>query len=218
VTSPPSSSETAQLKESLALLVAEHQSMIDRYARPHLRGTPFHSDEVYSKIQYDIVKGNGWLLRLWEDNNGSFDNVEAALVRAVQYVLKSLANKWSSQLRRFTDEDYLEANLRSEATISPQEDWVNQHGQRQEILYAVAHAGLTEAEACLVRAQLADLNKGEVDLLVADALRRGDPAKMPYDTRERFETYRRQIQCRAYAKLRFYLSARVAEGGGGDEE
>lgn len=217
VTTPLCPREPAKLREDLALLVAEHRPMISRYTLPQLRGTPFTPDDVYSKVQYDIAEGDSWLFRMWEENNGSFDNSEAALIQAAQYVVRSFLNRWRSELRRFTAEDYHEVDLESEQSTDPIEEWIEQHVQRLGILDAVAHAGLTEAEACLVRTQLAGLDKPEADRLLADILRRGDPAEMPEDERKRFDSYRRQIQRRAYAKLRFYLGE-IAEGGNGDDE
>ena len=79
--------------------------MIGRYARPQLRGTPITQEDVYSEILYDIGRGSSWLLRIWEENNGSFDNAEAAIVRAVQYAVKSLLGKWNNEVGRFAAED-----------------------------------------------------------------------------------------------------------------
>jgi hypothetical protein len=191
--------------------------MIGRYARPQLRGTPITPEDVYSEILYDIGRGSSWLLRIWEENNGSFDNAEAAIVRAVQYAVKSLLGKWNNEVRRFAAEDDQQAQPDGISSVFGPEDWIRQFGERQRIMDAVEHAGLTEAEACLVLAQLADRGQEDVDRLIAEALRRGDPASMDDDERKRLTDYRRQIQRRAYAKLRVYLEREDGKGGSSDE-
>jgi hypothetical protein len=212
VTTSPPPGDQARLRESLALVVAQYHATISRYGRAQLRGTPFTADDLYSKIQYDIAAGTGWLWRVWEENQGSFQDPETAVLTAAQYARMTLLNTWKRELARRVTTDYFDLGHAAEAATSPQDQWVDHDDDRRRILDAVAHAGLTEGEACVVRGRLDELEKDELARRLARVLSQDDPARMEPGVRERFEGRLRQIQRRAYAKVRLYLQRQEKRG------
>jgi hypothetical protein len=193
------------------VVVAEHRPLIDKRAWPHLRGTPFTPDDVYSKIQYDIAEEAGWFYRMWVDNEGSFQSTEAAIVSAVQRTIRSLKRDWIRELERLAPQGDMEVESSTHTLDTSPERWAEAYGARQEILDAIQNAGLTSGQACLVRAQLDDLGREEVDQLLARELGRDDPANMSKTELERFHTYQRKIRERAYGKIRYYIERKRRE-------
>lgn len=180
--------------------------MIDRQVAPLLRGTPLTPDDVYSKILYDIARQDGWLFRIWAETGGLLDNVQSALTTAAQYALRSVMRDWRRELEKCAPVGNLVLDpANADASKSPQEAWVEQHGSRERILKAISHADLTAGEACLVRSQLDAVDPDDIDSLLSRVLGRGDPAEMSGEDLRRLKDYRRHIQRRAYAKIRRYL-------------
>jgi hypothetical protein len=204
----PEEAETGGLRDRLAHLVAANRSLIERIAGPLLRGTPFTPDDVYSEVQFNVARTQGWFWRMWTENDGSFSDAPAAVARAAQEEIRSLIRDWKRDLAKRDLSNGDSAVAEPRAVPTPASDpgaWADQYADHQRILDAVGRAGLTEGEACLVRSRLDDVTGEEADRRLAHVLGRGEPDEMTKAELDSFKDYRRKIQERAYRKIRWYL-------------